>query len=200
MPPEITFTKEKLLEAAFKIMRRRGRDKLTARSLARELKCSTMPIYSYLKSMKNLDQDMARRAVALMLKYQTTPRTGRTFYDMGLGYIQFAKKERHLFRYLFVPDKAGSPRRVPATAMRDFAFSNLVPRMKADPQLKGLNEEQMQGIVTKMWIFTHGIAVLVNNRSFDLDNDAFIEELLAETGFCVIEGEKNKPMVNRRQS
>jgi len=194
MPPEITFTKEKLLEAAFKIVRRRGRDKLTARSLARELQCSTMPIYSYLKSMKKLDQDIAEKAVALMLKYQTTMRSGETFYDMGLGYIQFAKKERHLFRYLFVPDKAGSAQNVTAGTMRDFAFSKLVPMLKPDIHLEGLNEQQMQSIVTKMWIFTHGIAVLVNNGSFNPDDDAFIQELLAETGFYVIQGEKNKLM------
>ncbi len=101
MPPKSSFTRGMLLDAAFKIVRGKGRDGLSARSLASELNCSTMPVYSYLKSMKKLDTELRQKAIDLMITYQTTPRTGQPFLDMGLGYVMFAKHEKNLFRFLF---------------------------------------------------------------------------------------------------
>ena len=102
MPRKNLFTKDMFINAAFKILRENGRDKLSARSLARELGCSTMPVYSYLKSMKTLVNDLEEKAVDLMLTYQTTSSTGQPFLDMGLGYVLFARNEQNLFRFLFM--------------------------------------------------------------------------------------------------
>jgi AcrR family transcriptional regulator len=206
------------VDAAFRIIREKGRDKLSARSLARELKCSTMPVYSYLKSMKTLVNDLEEKAIDLMLTYQTTSSTGQPFLDMGLGYVLFARNEQNLFRFLFMEsegrqrhDRGGrsaeetdkdllrllfiggkQSRSKSGRALREIAFSRLITRMKMDPVVSGLDERQLESILIKMWIFTHGLAFLVNNNLL-INNDAdFITDSIHETGWFVIEGEINK--------
>jgi AcrR family transcriptional regulator len=189
MPPKSLFTRGIVLDAAFKIVRDKGRDGLTARSLAGELNCSTMPVYSYLKSMKKLDTELRQKAIDLMITYQTMPRTGQPFLDMGLGYVMFAKHEKNLFRLLFADGKGEGKRGNTGKALRNFAFRSLIPKMKADPALSGLGESGLENVLSKMWIFVHGLAFLVNNNAFAADNEAYIEGLLSETGIFVIQGE-----------
>lgn len=217
MPRKSLFTKDLFIEAAFSIVRDKGADKLSARSLARELKCSTMPVYSYLKSMRTLASDLEEKAIDLMLTYQTTPRTGQAFFDMGLGYVIFARNEKNLFQFLFMrtgPDRKhrrsgrqhrGAKRDISsyifapddqgedgAGTLGEATFGSLISKMKTDPTLTGLDDEQLEGMLTKMWIFTHGLAFLINNNSLIKSDDDSIRQLIYETGFFVIEGEKNK--------
>ncbi len=218
MPRKNLFTKDMFVNAAFKIIRGKGRDKLSARSLARELKCSTMPVYSYLKSMKTLINDLEEKAIDLMLTYQTTSSTGQPFLDIGLGYVLFARNEQNLFRFLFMEStgkqRHGRGRRSAEETDKDMlrllfiggkrsqgkqwkvlketAFRRLLTAMKTDPVLSGLDEQQLESILTKMWIFTHGLAFLVNNNLLTNNDEEFISDSLYETGGFVIEGEINK--------
>lgn len=191
MPAKASFTRNMFIDAAFKIVRYKGRNKLTARSIAKELNCSTMPLYSYLKSMKKVDKELKEKAIDLLLTYQTTPRTGLAFFDMGLGYVLFARNEKNLFRFLF----AGNDDRKHINTgkiLKEFAFKNLVQKMKTDRTLEGLDEQQLENILTKMWIFTHGLALLINNNAFVEDDENYIKKMLEEAGLSVIRGEKAK--------
>jgi AcrR family transcriptional regulator len=182
MPPTTSFNREKLIDAAFKIIRIRGREKLTARAIAARLHCSTMPVYSYLKSMKQVDADLYKKTIELLLQYQTTNRTGEPFYDMGLGYVLFASNEKNLFRFP-AAEHSGKRQR---------ASDTLIPKMKADPVLSGLAESQLESILIKMWVFVHGLALLANSGALPRNDQPYFEEMLHEVGFFVIEGEKNK--------
>jgi len=184
MPPQNTFTGEMFIEAAFKVVRSKGIERLSARSLARELHCSTMPIYSYLKSMKQLKENLEKKAVELLLAYQTTPRTHSPFLDMGLGYVLFARNEKYLFRFLFM----GGGRNVRHSKhdLRQMAFNRLLPGMQEDPFLTGLDKLQSEKILIKMWIFTHGIAFLANSNELPDNNEKYLEELISDTGRAVI--------------
>jgi len=218
MPRKNLFTKDIFINAAFKILREKGRDKLSARSLARELKCSTMPVYSYLKSMKTLVNDLEEKAIDLMLTYQTTSSTGQPFLDMGLGYVLFARNEKNLFRFLFMGGEGrqrhgrvgrsgeetekdllrllfiGGKRGLSESgrSLRDIAFSRLLTGMKTDPAVSGLDEPRLKSILIKMWIFTHGLAFLVNNNLLINNDEEFIKDSIHDTGRFVIEGEINR--------
>jgi AcrR family transcriptional regulator len=212
------------INAAFKIIREKGRDKLSARSLARELGCSTMPVYSYLKSMKTLVNDLEEKATELMVTYQTTSSTGRPFLDMGRGYVLFARNEKNLFRFLFMDhersqrhNRSGRPQRESKNDLlslmftgderevrhdkkernpRMDAFNRLLEGMKTDPDLQGLEDKQLESILTKMWIFTHGLAYLANSNSLIRNDEEFINEVIYDTGFFVIQGEMNRKKEN----
>jgi AcrR family transcriptional regulator len=186
MPPQNIFTREMFIEAAFKVARNKGIEKLSARSLAHELHCSTMPIYSYLKSMKKLKEDLEKKSVDLMLAYQTTRRTDSPFLDMGLGYVLFARNEKHLFRFLFMGSERDQRHNRGSKNLRQMVMSNLLPSMKEDPILEGLDTAQAEKILLKMWIFTHGIAFLANSNALPEDNEKYIAELIHDTGKAVI--------------
>lgn len=192
MPAKASFTRDMFIDAAFKIVRYKGRNKLSARSIARELNCSTMPLYSYLKSMKKVDKELKEKAIDLLLTYQTTPRTGLAFFDMGLGYVLFARNEKNLFRFLFEGNDGTGKHANAGKILKEFAFKNLVQKMKTDQTLEGLDEQQLESILTKMWIFTHGLAFLINNNAFVEDDENYIKKMLEETRLFVITGEKAK--------
>jgi len=195
MPPLSSFSREKLIDTAFKIVRSRGREKLTARAIASELHCSTMPVYSYLKSMKKVDVDLEKKTIELLLRYQTTGRSGEPFYDMGLGYVLFARNEKKLFRFLSAERGGKGLRASAATAMRDVILKTLIPKMKTDPVLDGLDESRLEGILTMMWVFVHGLASLANSGALAGKDERYFEEMLHEAGYFVIEGEKNKSIL-----
>jgi AcrR family transcriptional regulator len=190
MPLKSSFTKDAFVNAAFKILRTKGWDHLSARSLAKELNCSTMPIYSYLKSMKSLYEELRKKAVDLLITYQTTPRTGQIFFDMGVGYILFAKQEKNLFRFLYQIKEGEDRYHEIEKRIRELAFKNLTQNMKADPILEGLDEQKLKDVLTRLWIFVHGLAFLVNNHAF-ADDENYVLEILKETGRLLIQGEKS---------
>jgi AcrR family transcriptional regulator len=190
MPLRSSFTKDAFIDAAFKIVRTKGWDNLTARSLARELNCSTMPIYSYLKSMNNLYEELRKKAVDLLINYQTTPRTGQIFYDMGVGYILFAKQEKNLFRFLHQRKEGEEGYLEIERRIRESAFKSLTQNMKADPILEGLGEHTLKDVLTTMWIFVHGLAFLVNNNAI-ADDETYVLETIKETGRLLIRGKKS---------
>ncbi len=190
MPLRSSFTKDAFVDAAFKIVRTKGWDNLSARSLAKELNCSTMPIYSYLKSMKSLYEELRKKAVDLLITYQTTPRTGQIFFDMGIGYILFAKQEKNLFRFLYQRKEGEERYQEIEKKIRESAFKNLTQNMKADPILEGLGEQKLKDVLTRLWIFVHGLAFLVNNNAF-ADDENYILETIKETGRLLILGEKS---------
>jgi AcrR family transcriptional regulator len=190
MPSKPSFTKDAFIDAAFKIVREKGWDNLTARSLAKELNCSTMPIYSYLKSMKTLYEALRKKAVDLLITYQTTPRTGQIFFDMGVGYILFAKQEKNLFRFLHQRKEGEERYQEIEKRIRESAFKDLTQNMKSDPILEGLEEQKLRDVLTKMWIFVHGLAFLVNNNAF-ADDENYVLETIKETGKLLILGEKS---------
>jgi len=192
VPPTTSFSREKLIDAAFNIVRTRGHDKLTARAIAAQLNCSTMPVYSYLKSMKKVDADLEKKTIELLLHYQTTKRTGEPFYDMGLGYVLFAKNEKNLFRFLSIEQRGKRLQANAAAFMREASFNTLIAKMKTDPILSGLDESLLESILVKMWVFVHGLAVLANGGALARNDEQYYEGMLHDVGRFVIEGEKNR--------
>jgi AcrR family transcriptional regulator len=198
MPAKNLFKRDTLLEAAFKIVRTKGWERLSARSLAKELNCSTMPIYSYIKSMKRLEKELGKKAINLLLTYQTTKRTEQAFFDMGLGYVLFAKEEKNLFRFLFGRGTGGGKYWNRRSILKEFAFKTLIEKMRGDPLFEGFDGESLNNILTKMWIFVHGLAVLINNNAFASASDDDLQALLKETGRFIVKGEKSKNEMDKK--
>ena len=69
MPPHIKFTPEIILIQAFEIVRQEGLDALSARRIAKELGCSTQPVYNAYKSMPELQNTVIEKAKEYALTY-----------------------------------------------------------------------------------------------------------------------------------
>ncbi len=98
MPTKAKFTAERIVNVAFGIVRREGWAPLSARAIAKELKSSTNPIYFHMKTMKNIQNAVMKKAIDLCIEYIKVNRTGDRWIDQGVGYVIFARDEKYLFR------------------------------------------------------------------------------------------------------
>jgi AcrR family transcriptional regulator len=194
--PDTKFTREDIITAAFAITQKHGWEKCTARMIARELGSSTMPIYSGLSCMQKLEDEIAKRAGDRLLQYQMKERSGYRFLDMGIGYVLFAQNEKNLFRMLYFKESSNNISSGGIGKHRGHVFDAILERLADDAILPGFSMKEKEDILYKMWIFSHGLAVLSNNAVIDAMTEEEITRLLKETGNIVIAGEKSKKIQN----
>jgi len=190
--PEKKFNTSDIIDAAFSIIRRCGWEKCSARSIAQELGSSTMPIYSGLKSMKNLEDEIARKASDLLIGYQTRKWSGFGFLDMGVGYVMFAQEEKNLFRMMYYreqPDQDDGQRQ---KKYRGYVFDRLMEKLEHEEIMEELSLEQRKEVLNKMWVFSHGLATLINNRVIEPMTKEEITGFLMDTGSLIITGERER--------
>lgn len=103
MPPKKRITKEKILEKAIDIVHEEGIEKLNARYLAKELKCSTMPIFQAFQDMNELKMNVKTQIDDYYTKFIIQHLDKQDYlFTMSFAYINFAKNERNFFGALFV--------------------------------------------------------------------------------------------------
>ncbi len=174
MPRKCKFNSQNILDAAFNVVRELGMAALSTRSVAKRLKCSTMPIYSFLKSKKNLEEQIIKKAFEILREYQTTPRTGDIFLDMGAGFVLFAKNEKHLFRCIF--DE------LHVEMHKQYNESNidlLIGKMADYPLIQGLSDSEIRNFFMQGFMYSLGLALMVNSGYFaDIDEKKICDEHL----------------------
>ena len=152
------FSINDIIDAGFQVARKSGMENLTARAIALELRSSTMPIYTCVSSMREIEEAIVKRAWRVLQSYQTKPRTGDVFIDMGLGYVLFSKDEKFLFKCIH-DEKYGDINTRYSEA--NFAFN--MQRMADYPLTKNLPPESLQKILFHGFLFSHGFASLLNS-------------------------------------
>lgn len=187
MPPKAQFTKDQIVAIAFDYVRKNGWESLSARYIARKLGSSTRPIYSSFQSMASLKETVFKQALDLLFHYQTTRRTEDPFLDMGLGTIMFARQENHLFRFL------NDERNILIKKKFDQAMLGAALNKLADyERFAGFSEEIKRDFMFTMWVYTLGMAVLIDNTWGEDWSDADITEMLRETGVTFWHGYRRR--------
>ncbi len=187
-----------IIDAAFVLVKKKGIPALSARNIARELNCSTQPIYSCYKTMKALEREVIQKAVTFVQHHYLLGKTpsDNNFKQIGLGYIALAKEEKHLFDLLYLSGRV----------LLDFENhifpvdkALLINAMKKDPYLTALSEEDLLDLLCHMWIYTHGLTVLTSiNPSI---SEAFVQKSLDEMGSLVIKNKlREKGVLNYEDS
>ena len=162
MPPKQKFSREDVIEAAFQIVRRHGWQGLSARAIAKELDASTRPIYDYFQSMKRIEMEVVKKALAVFVEFIGRDRTGDKWLDQALGYILFAGTEKHLFRC--INDETH------IHYQKEFARQHwlaLRDQLSDDERFQGLPEKAIDRIRVVRWFLVHGIAFLAANGWMD---------------------------------
>ncbi|MCP4368986.1 MAG: TetR/AcrR family transcriptional regulator [Deltaproteobacteria bacterium] len=190
MPPKVKFKKEAIIDAAFNVVRKNGWQELSARSIARELNSSTGPIYSHLDSMNNLEEEVIQKAMALFMEHIIKPRTGDKWIDHGIGYVFFARDEKHLFKAI------NDEKRVPLLKKSSLKiWEKLGEELSGYPLFRDLPAGTGLKIRRARWIFIHGLASLITN-SFQFDRiktDEDLIELIRNASILLYRGMKNSP-------
>ncbi|MFQ7551931.1 MAG: TetR/AcrR family transcriptional regulator [Blautia marasmi] len=102
MPPKVKIPREAIIEKAFELTKAYGFEKVTARLLASELKCSTQPVFHAFRNMEELKEEVYKKTQKLfeetMLQHPSDTETPY-FLSMGLKYVELAQNEKICFSF-----------------------------------------------------------------------------------------------------
>lgn len=158
VPPKAKFTKEDIVEAALKIVKKQGVEALTARLLAKELGSSARPIFTVFASMEEVQAEVRNAAMKEFETYadaaaEYTP----VFKQIGIQMIQFAIREPKLFQLLYMQEHEDSK-----------SFEEYLKYLgdtgdlclRVLEQEYGLTHDEANALFQQVWIFTYGVCIL----------------------------------------
>ena len=186
MPKKPITTKEAMIEGAFRLIREKGYESLTARNLAAFLGCSTQPVMYQFPNLETLRDLAYQRADAFHSEYILS---GGNLLEMGLRYIRFAEEEPLLFRFLFQSGR--------------FSGSSLTELVRAPEAAdilavvsgeEGLTMEEAASFFEPLAAVVHGYASLIANNAMKYDPDA-IRKALVMIGTGLERGRRNDKTV-----
>lgn len=176
MPPKTKFNKDDIVEAAFEIAREEGFAGITARSVAKRLRCSVAPIYLNFETIDDLIKAVVERVFALSDELLKKQDGSDLFENIGKASLVFAREYPVFFRELVMQQN-------PYMASYETVQDALVEAMAEDENLRGLTYDERKRLLLKMRIFQTGISVMAANGNLPswLDDQA-AEALLMEMG------------------
>ena len=155
MPPKVKITKNDITRTAVSLIRNNGIEAFNTRNIAKELNCSTQPIFSNFTSMEELENEVILFAYNMYLdfiKNEISTDKYPKYKAFGMAYIRFAKEETQLFKLLFMRDRTDED----TSPSPDFNDS-----VQIIMTTNGVSEEIAKLIHLEMWTFVHGIAVIL---------------------------------------
>ena len=190
MPRKNMFTREQIVSSALELVREQGMEALTARGLGEKLGASSKPIFSWFRSMKQVQAAVMEAADQV---YQTYLKSGMQegkyppFKAAGMAYIRFAKEEKQLFRLLFMRDRSHEPHQEKEGAEVAALMTELVHKNA------GLNEQSARMLYLENWIYVHGIASMIATGYLEFD-EADISVMMTDVyrGLTLRAGEVEK--------
>lgn len=190
MPRKFMFTREEIISAALKLIRKGGMPALTARALGAELGTSSRPVFGLFKNMEEVQTEVVKAADALYQGYMKEDMASGKYPPYkasGMAYIRFAREERELFKLLFMRDRSGEG--------GEDSREEIRPLLEIIKRQLGLGEEDAYCFHIEMWIYVHGIATMLATSYLEWD-EAFISRVLTD-GY---EGMKARYMQAGRES
>ncbi|MGN0805236.1 MAG: TetR/AcrR family transcriptional regulator [Candidatus Coproplasma sp.] len=188
MPPKNRYTKEQIIQSAIEIVREKGAEEVTARSIASKLGCSVAPIFSAFENMEQLQAELIKQCKAIYYVYVNEGlKESVAFRGVGRSYIKFSMEEPNLFKLLFMSNEHA------------YSLDNVLSEVEVNYEgvFKcvqdgyGLNYEDSKRLYQHMWIYTHGIAVLCVTGTCTFTSEE-ITNMLNEVCRSLVKDMRNK--------
>ena len=170
MPAKKQITREMILSTALEMLRAGGMEAVNIKALAKQLNCSTQPIYLSFDRMDALRAELSSLAVETFSKKMECD--GGTANLYGMAYIKFAQEEKELFRYLFMRQNAYAELREALLPIMHVSISRLMEQYH-------IGQEEAHHFHDQLWVHTHGIASMIATGFCDWNMDK-VEKMLAE--------------------
>lgn len=138
MPRSKSVEREDILRAAAQVVRTRGEGALSVRSIAKELGCSTQPLYTAFAGMEEL-----RAALLEHLRRQYLQVQCRNYKAFARHFLSFARQEPELFRFLYLRRRAEGGA-LPDDPNYDETVRLLARNLEMDPDTARAMHRQMQ--------------------------------------------------------
>ena len=157
MPPKVKFQKQEILDAALRVARRDGIDAVTAREVAKELKVSVGPIFTWFDTMDALKAEVYGLAKKRYRDYIERGLSGSVpFLGVWQQYLAFARDEPELYRLLFLRRHDG----VSGGAVEAMRFSQDLVR-ESIMRVYNMDAETADSFFRDLWLIAFSYATLV---------------------------------------
>lgn len=162
MPAKKQITRDMILNAALKILKKDGFEAVNIKGLAKKLKCSTQPVYLSFTGMDQLRSELIPLAVKefkdIMRKKGKNDRI--RLYD--IEYIYFAKNEPKLFCFLFMRANAFEEIKRTLLPVIEQSVTELMDTYH-------ISHEEADYLHDHLWMYAHGIASMIATDFCDWD-------------------------------
>lgn len=174
MPPVKKFDRESIIRASLELIRKEGKNNFNARRLASYLGCSVVPIFHNFTNMEELEQEVYKSVYNIYANMMINALKENSYKKVGLTYIKFAREYKEFFKMIFMQ-------------RTDLDFDNFMASggsieelIESGRKLTGLSFDKQKEFHKRVWIFTHGIACLINTGTVVM-MDEEVESLLTDT-------------------
>ena len=155
MAPKNKFTREEMVEAALRVVRAKGIDGLTAKTLADALGTSTQPVFTAFGSMDAVKREVYAAAVQVYDSYANAGLKEKIpFFGVGMQYIRFAREEPELYRLLFLAQTQECSAMKSMEHLRELVRPALV-------NIYHITAEEADVYFRDLWFVVHSLATLI---------------------------------------
>ena len=188
MPRKTKISKEMIIDAAVEITREYGFEKISARTAAQQLHCSTQPVMYHFTTIDSLKRAAYAKTDRIHSEYlMNIPEDRDPVMSVGLNYIRFAVEEPQLFRFLF---QSGYARENSLPEMID--SEELIPVLTVMEKESGLSREKIRQVFLTVALFTHGYASLIAGSGLEYDEKLVAEHLERTWNGAVLAAEQEE--------
>lgn len=180
MPPKAKFERKDIVDAAIEILESDGVEALTARTIGEKLNSSARPIFTVFKNMSEVISETEAAAKKIYDSYVADGLAEPlAFKGVGKAYIKFATEHPKLFQLLFMREQKKIPKIENALELIDGNSQLIIQSIQSK---YSLDVELSNKLYAHMWIYSHGIAVLIATRMCEFSQEQ-ISDMLTEV--CV---------------
>lgn len=171
MPPNQKISKEMILEAGYQLVRESGFENLNSRNVAKELGCSTQPIFSQFPSMEELRQNVHDYACEKFEQDVMRNVTSESFLRSSyFKVINLAKDESNIFKLIYLSKYCvGSD--FLATRMNFRSNQSIWEELKSKYRLE---DNQCTNTLERISLLVHGIATLIATANIKYDDEPIV--------------------------
>jgi AcrR family transcriptional regulator len=170
-------TRDRILDAAVRVVRRQGVDALTVRSIAESLEVTPMAVYKHFDDKADLIAAVIQRGFAEWEAYLARavrlahPRA--VVWETAIQYREFALAEPRLFELMFLTARENVPHVDQGTSTTESPSFNSVAKAIATLSAQGTLPGNHRDAVLSVWATMHGLLAMNASGRFGKDRVAF---------------------------
>lgn len=185
MPPKAKTDRNKIVNAAFDLVRECGVQNLSARAIAERLACSTQPVLYHFKTVDEIRAAVIQKADSYHSDYimRDIEASENPMLAIGSNYIKFGYEEKNLFRLLFQMSNYSGQ----MTGL--FEDDRLLPILAVLSERLSCSTARARCVFITLFAAAHGVASLLANNALEYDEEQSIAILNAAYYGAINSGE-----------
>lgn len=184
MAPRQKITKDMILEAGYELAKKNGIENVNSRNVAKELSCSTQPVFSQFPTMEELRKAVFDYACEKCVSEILKNKDKKDFLNLTTRwYLNLIRKEKNLYKLIFF--SSGFEHNSVIEMMLTYdSNKELINKIQLDYSLK---ETQCNDILLRTFSLLHGIGSLIAFNDLQISDDE-ISGLIKITVIEMVQG------------